>query len=351
MGTKKVGLFVVALVVLVGAGLYWSGAKKGSVPTLHFCTWSNYYPDSFIEEFTKATGIPVELSYISSNEELFAKMKAGATGFDLIQPSDYLVAQLSKLEMLQPLDFGQLSNASHIDPFFTKLPYDPQMKFSVPFTWGTTGIAVNTEKVKLPEGEIGWDLLFNSPDPKHTSLLDDMREVFSGVLMWHGKGINETDPKLLEKTKRELAQIKSKVLLFSSEPRALLERGDVNIAHIFSFDGVGAAKANPKFRFLIPKEGATIYTDNFSIPKDSKNVAAAHRFINFFLDPSVGGRMALENGLATPNKTVRAALPPSVTGDPAVYPPDAVMRRLFFMDDIGESLTLISRLWTELKST
>lgn len=349
MGSKKVVLFGLAVVAIVVLGILIR-PKGTSVQPLRFCTWSNYYPESFIEEFTKKTGIPVEMSYISSNEELLAKFKAGSTGYDLIQPSDYLVAQMIKLGMLAPIDTAQVPNLSHIDDFYRNLSYDPGMKYSIPFTWGTTGIAINVEKVKIP-GEVGWDMLFKSPDPKHTALLDDAREVFGGVLMWHGHNSNTTDVALLNKTKAEVMAIKNRVLMFNSEPRALLEKGEVNIAQIFSFDGIGLARTNSKIKYFIPKEGATIYTDNFSIPKDATMSKEAHLFINHFLDPEVGRRMAMENGLATPNKTVRESLPKEITDDATMYPPPDVMKRLHFLDDIGETLSTLSRLWTEVKSS
>lgn len=351
MGLKKI-IISTFVVVGIGAALFLVRPKMATVEPLRFCTWSNYYPDSFIEEFTRKTGIPVELSFISSNEELLAKFKAGATGFDLIQPSDYLVRQMAKLEMLQPLNHAELPNLSHIEDYYRSLSYDPGMKYSVPFTWGTTGLAINTERVPIPaDGQVSWELLYRSPDPKHTSMLDDMREVFGGVLLWKGLSLNSTDKKTLEMVKAEVARAKAKVLLFSSEPRALLEQGEVTIAHIFSSDGITAAAKNPKIRYFIPKEGATIYTDNFSIPKSSVKVREAHAFINFFLDPDVGRRMALENHLATPNRTVRAALPKEITSDPSQYPGPDVMKRLFFLEDIGETLSLLSRMWTELKSS
>lgn len=350
MGSKKVTLILVGIVA-VAAIFFFIKPKTSSVEPLRFCTWSNYYPEAFIQEFTQKTGIPVEMSYISSNEELLAKFKAGASGFDLIQPSDYLVGQMVKLDMLQPLNHAEISNLGNIDAFFTNLTFDPGMKYSVPFTWGTTGIVVNTEKVKLPAGDVSWAILYDSPDAKHTSLLDDMREVFAGLLLWRGQSMNTTDVALLQKTKEALAKVKSKVLLFSSEPRALMEKGEINIGHIFSFDGISLAKADPKYRYLIPKEGATIYTDNFSIPKSSTRTKEAHIFINHFLDSDVGRRMSLETHMATPNRVVKASLPKEVTDDPALYPPAEVMKRLHFLEDLGPTLSILSKMWTELKST
>ena len=188
MGTQRIVSLFLALVCIIG-GIIFLRSKVSQTNTLRVCTWSNYFPDKSLEEFTAKTGIRVELTYISSNEELFAKLKAGATGFDIIQPSDYITRRLIALSMLAPLEPRLLTNLHHIDPYFFKLSYDPNLKYSVPFTFGTTGIAVNTSKVPVDTQDISWSFLFDSKDPKHTSLLDDMREVFAAVLFLKGISI------------------------------------------------------------------------------------------------------------------------------------------------------------------
>lgn len=349
MGLKRViGLFV-SLAILVG-GLYLLRGKSKGGPVLHVCTWSNYLLDSALTDFTKQTGIKVELSYISSNEELFSKLRAGATGFDIIQPSDYMVRQMSNLGMLQPLDHSQLSNIGNIDEFYTKMAYDPGLKYSVPFSWGTTGIAVNTDKVKLPEGELGWDLLFHSPDPKHTSIMDDMREVFGATLMHDGKSVNTKDVAALTAAKKQIEALKTQILMFSSEPRPLVLNEELTVAHMFSTDALQARRDNPKIRYVIPKEGATLWTDNLAIPTSSPRSKEAHLFINYFLSPQVALATALQNSVATPNKTAREQLPPEMGNDPGLYPGPDVMKRLQLLEDLGDSMSVMNRLWTELKS-
>lgn len=348
MGTQRIVKLVAVLALVVGAVIFLRN-KSDNSKTIRVCTWSNYFPEASLAAFTAKTGIKVELSYISSNEELFSKLKAGATGFDIIQPSDYMIGQLNKLNMLTPLDQSSLTNLSHLDDYYRTLPYDPGFKHSVPFTWGTTGIAVNSEKVKVTEAEVSWKLLLDT-QAKHTSLLDDMREVFSAVLFLKGLDPNQRDAKVLEAASKDVAQAKSKVLMFTSEPKPLLLRGELDIAHIYSVDAIQAGKENPNIKYFIPKEGAIIWTDNFAIPKTSNKVAEAHSFINHFLDPDAAYVVITENNLATPNKTARAKLPDDIKNDPAMYPPQEVLGRLKFLVDIGDGLNSMNRLWTELKS-
>jgi spermidine/putrescine transport system substrate-binding protein len=261
-----------------------------------------------------------------------------------------MVRQMAALNMLTPLDHTKLKNISNIDDFYRNLPYDPGMKVSVPFTWGTTGIAVNTAKVKVPEDGVGWKMLLDSPDAKHTSLLDDMREVFSAVLIDEGQSPNTKDEKNLEKAKLKVSALKDKVLMFTSEPKPLLVKEELNIAHIYSSDAVQAGIENPSIKFFIPKEGGIVWTDNFAIPQSNQHPDVAYRFIDYFLNPENAARLAKENHLATTNKTARGMLPVEVTGNPNLYPPTTVLSKMTFMDDLGDALTVMNRLWTELKS-
>jgi spermidine/putrescine transport system substrate-binding protein len=252
--------------------------------------------------------------------------------------------------MLTPLDTKLLTNLHHIDPYYFKLPYDEGLKYSVPFTFGTTGIAVNTKQLSVPDGEISWSFLLDSADPQHTSFLDDMREVFSAFLFSKGLSPNTRDLAYLEATKASISESKQKVLMFTSEPKALLLKGELNVAHIFSVDAIQANRENAAIQYFIPKEGGIIWTDNFAIPSTSNRVEEAHQFINFFLDPQNNLTVIQENWLATPNLTSRKMLPVEVQNNSHLYPKAATLQKLKFLEELGEVLPKLSRMWTELKS-
>lgn len=343
---------IVLLVVLVGAaigGVVLLRDRPPSKQVLHVFTWSNYFPDNLLQDFTQKTGIEVSLTYFSSNEELLAKLKAGASGFDIIQPSDYMVRQMHKLDLLDSLEHGRLPNLKHLDPYYTALSYDVGNKFSVPFTWGTTGIAINTAKFKPPLEGISWTLLTQPEDPKHTSLLDDMREVFGAFLLANGFLLNDNRLEILKGLKPQILETKSRILMFSSEPKVLLERGEIYVAHIFSCDAIQAKIANPDIEYFIPREGATIWTDNFSIPKSAKNKVGAHIFIDYFLDPENAFKIVSQNHLATPNRSAKSRLPASVSENPHLYPSQDTLKKLSFLEDLEGGLGDWNRLWTEIK--
>jgi spermidine/putrescine transport system substrate-binding protein len=261
-----------------------------------------------------------------------------------------MVRQMARLNMLAPMNHARLPHLSDLDPYYTNLSYDPGLLHSVPFTWGTTGLAVNTAKVKVPGDGVSWKLLYESPDPRHTSLLDDMREVFGGIFKMRGLPLNTADPKAIALAKAEISGVKSKILMFTSEPKPLLLREELTVAHVFSTDAIQANAENPQIKYFIPKEGGTVWTDNFAIPVSAKHIEEAHVFIDYFLTPENVMSILLENHLATPNRSARLKLPPAVSSDPNIYPPPEVMKRMEFLEDIGESLQLMSRGWTELKT-
>ena len=366
-------LFAVALMGGIGFWLARKSTEK-SAPVLRICAWSNYLPEEVLADFHKQTGIRVELSFISSNEELFAKLRAGATGFDLIQPSDYMSRQMIRLGMLRELDHSRLGNLTNLMPEARNAAWDPGLKYTVPFSWGTTGLVVNAAKVSLaelasssasslPPGEgrqaPGWELLFESPDPHHTSLLDDMREVFSAMLIWKGTSPNldakhtiadaSNSLQILETARGGLQTVREKILMFTSEPRQYLVRSELNIAHAYSMDALQAGAEKPDFHYFIPRQGAVRWADNFAIPASARHLDEAYRFLDFILEAKVASHLALRGRFSTQNQKAWDLLPDSEKNNPALYPDPATLARLHYLEDLGDALPVMNRMWAELK--
>jgi spermidine/putrescine transport system substrate-binding protein len=346
----KAGVVVAFLAALVVGGLAYKRKGAGAPPKLRLFAWSNYFSDELLATFTQRTGIPVEVSYLSSNEELFAKLKAGADGYDLIQPSDYMVRQLVREGMVQPLDHRKLPRLSGILPEYKNPSYDPGLAHSVPIAWGTVGIAVDTAKVKVPVDGVGWSMLFQSPDPKRTSLLDDMREVFSIALILKGIPVNTRNETELAQAKADVASAKDRVLLFTSEPKALLVKEELAIAHCYSLDAAQAKRERASIEYFIPKEGANAWTDNLAIPKGATQVEAAHQFLDFLLEGESMAKLAAEKKIAVTHEDALKLLKEEDRNDTTVYPPADVRKRLNYLEDLGDTTRVVSRLWTELKS-
>lgn len=347
----KIGAIVAFLgVLLVGGVTYQRKKAAGGPARLRLFAWSNYFSDELLRKFTARTGVPVDVSFLSSNEELFAKLKAGAEGYDLIQPSDYMVRQLVREGMVLPLDHRKIPRLSGILPEYRNPTYDPGLAHSVPVAWGTVGIAVDTAQVKIPADGVGWAMLFQSPEPRRTSLLDDMREVFSIALILRGISVNTRDTAQLVRAKGDVVQAKDRVLLFTSEPKALLVKGELAIAHCYSLDAAQAKREKPSIEYFIPKEGANAWTDNLAIPKGARHVEAAHQFLDFLLEGESMAALAAEKRVAVTHEDALKLLRDEDRNDATVYPPPSVRARLNYLEDLGETTRTVSRLWTELKS-
>jgi spermidine/putrescine transport system substrate-binding protein len=325
-------------------------AAIGGTKVVNLAIWSNYIKPEVLEEFQKRTGLKVQVSNYSSNEELLAKLQAGASGYDVVVPSDYMVFAMSKLGLLKELDFTQIPNFKSIDPQFTKKQFDPANKYSVPYDWGTTGIAINRS---LYKGKIsGWKDLFNNVDlAGKMTLLDDVRETIGAALKSQGLSLNSKNPADLKKAEELLLKVRPRVKAFTSEPMMPLVNGETAVAHAYMSDALQAGKQTAgKIEYIIPEEGATLWIDNLVIPNGAQNTAAAHALINFLLEPKIGVQTTLAVLVAPTNKDAYQLLPSDLQSNPVLFPKGPILQKLEMLEDLGESLTLWDRTWTEIKA-
>ncbi len=324
--------------------------KKSQVPVVNLAIWSNYVSPALLSEFEKRAGIHVQVANYSSNEELLAKLQAGASGYDVAVPSDYMVFAMSKLGLLHELDYSRLLNAKLLDPRFLKKKFDPTNKYSVPYDWGTTGIAVNR---LLYKGEIkSWKDLFSNPAiAGRFSILDDAREAIGAALKAQGFSLNSTHPNELEKAKELLIQARSRVKSFTSEPLMPLESGETPVAHAYSSDALQARKAaGGKIDYVIPEEGATLWVDNLVIPAGATHLKEAYAFINFLLEGKSNVSTVMSIFVAPANREAFGLLPADFTKNTMLFPSDSVLAHCEMIQDLGDALSLWDRIWTEVKA-
>jgi spermidine/putrescine transport system substrate-binding protein len=318
---------------------------------VNLAIWSNYLSPRLIQEFEGKTGIKVQISNYSSNEELLAKLQAGATGYDVAVPSDYMVSVMANMGLIQELDYFKLPNAKNLDPKLLKKNYDPENKFSVPYDWGTTGIAINRS---LYKGRLtGWKDLFETAELKGKfTLLDDVRETMGAALKSLGYSLNSKNDGELKMAKELLTQVRSRVKGFTSEPMMPLVNGETAVAHAYSSDALQARReSSGKIEYIIPVEGATLWIDNLVIPKGAPSTLAAHIFINFLLDAKSNASTVQAVLVAPANKETFALLPKDIQSNPALFPPDEIKNKLEMLHDLGDGLAAWDRIWTEVKAS
>ena len=313
--------------------------------------WSDYIPDSLLADFTKETGIQVEVSTYDSNETMFARLNLlGGKGYDLAVPSSFFVEKMIKQHLLQPIDKNKLTQFKNLDPKMTNMSFDPDNQYSVPYLWGTTAIAVNADEVD-PKSIKHWQDLWDPKYKKQILLLDDVRDIFLMGLKVKGFSDNTTDPKEIEQAYLALKELMPNVQTFLSDsPKGPLIQGDVNIAVMWNGEAYMAAKEMDNVAYIYPDEGVTLWVDNFVIPKQAANVENAHKLIDFILRPSSAATILKEIGYSTPNLAAIPLLSAEMAKDTSIFPPDPVVKNGSLHSDLGESNALYESYWQKLKA-
>jgi spermidine/putrescine transport system substrate-binding protein len=336
------------LSLAVVAGLAAPTNAVAADEELNLFAWSEYVPQSVLDGFTKETGIQVNYESYASNEEMLAKLMSGASSYDLIQPSEYVIEALVKENQLVPLDHAKIPNMKNIGKEYWDQPHDPELKYSIPYMQGTVGIVVNTEKIKEPV--TGFADVFTEKNKGRIVILDDSLEIVTWGLATQGIGPDGVTKENLEKVRPVLATWLPLVKVYDSDsPKTPLLNGDVDLGVVWSGEAAILIKEQPgKFVYVLPKEGAHMFIDNLAIPKGAKNVEAAHKFMNYINRPEVSKKISEDFPYTNPNVEARKLLTPEERANPASYPPGNP--KLSTFRDIGPMAADVDKLVTDLKA-
>ena len=341
-------VFILLAMLLSACGT--SGSK-----VLNLYAWSEYVPQGLLDNFAKETGIKVNYDTYSSNEELLAKLQAGASGYDVIVPSDYIVSIMIHQGMLDTLDLNKIPNFANIDPEFLNQSFDPGNKYTVPYQWGTTGILYDPAVV--PFAPTKWSDLWDPAFANRLVALDDEREIIGVVLQVLGYDKNTTDPQQLEEAKQKLGELMPNIRLFDSDsPESAILSGEVWAGIVWNGNASLGHAENQDLVYICPEEGCGIWFDNLAIPKNAPNKAAALQFINYVLSPEASVLITMEFPYSNPNA---AALQYLKTSDVELYdsymsfagtnPPPEFLAKAKPIVDVGEATQIYDRIWTEIK--
>lgn len=340
---------LLGLLLLAGCG--GGGAEKSAeARRLNIYIWTNYLPPDVVADFEKRTGIETRVDTYDSNETLLAKLQSGVADYDLVVPSDYMLKVMIPQNLLREIDRARLSGFANLDPRFLDQKFDPANRHSVPYLWGTTGLGYDKSKVTGPVDS--WAVLYDERHAGRILMLDDVREAFGTALKLMGRSINETDPAILRQAAERLKQQKRLVRTYNSSDFAnLLAAGDVDIAHGFNGEMAEAvAESQGKLAYVVPKEGGTLWIDSLAMPASAQNVDAAYEFLQFVLEPEIAARIVNGAHYAGANKAALDKIDPAIRDNPAIYPPQEVLDRCEFIEDLGETTQLLDELWTEIKA-
>lgn len=341
-------MLVMAASVLSGCGSKGEAGSTGE--TLNIFIWTEYVPDSVIEKFQEETGIKVNVTTYSSNEDMLAKVKSEAEGtYDIVQPSDYAIEQMVAQDMLMELDHEKLTNLSNIGEAYLDPSYDPGNVYSVPFQGGVAAIAVNTAKV---DKEItSYDDLFDPSLKGSIVALDDYRAVVGMTARSMGYSMNETDPAKLAEIQDKLLTIKDNIKLYDSDsPKSALISGDCNVGYMWSAEVALAMEENPDIQVVFPEEGPYVFMDNWAILKGSKHYDAAMQFINFMLESETAQMVSEEFPYLCPNAAAVEAMGEEYATNAAKNPPADVIASGEYVSNLdADTLAVYDEMWTKLK--
>jgi spermidine/putrescine transport system substrate-binding protein len=301
--------------------------STGEPGELNFYNWATYIGETTLDDFKSASGINVSMTEFASNDELFAKFKAGNPGFDVIVPSNDFVERMVAADMLMPLDRAQIPNFKNLAPEYQEVAFDPGRKYSMPYTWLTLGIGYRKSKVKsVPDS---WKVLFDSDEYKgRIAVLSEAGDMFRLYAKYMGKSVNAITPADLATIEAMMIKQKPNIQKFHEDDgQELLAKGEVDLVLEYNGDIAQIMAEDPDIGFVIPKEGSQLNSDCLCIPKGAKHPKNAHAFINYLLDAEAGKKISETIKYPTPNAAVKALMPDSYKKNPVIFPPADVLAK------------------------
>ncbi len=331
--------------------------------------WSDYIEPTVLDSFTKETGIRVRYDTFDSNDTLETKLLAGKSGYDVVVPTGYFLERQIKAGVFQKLDKSKLPHLGAAWPTIAKhlAAYDPGNQYAVNYMWGTVGIGYNLKKEREilgPNAEIdSWNAVFGPGELAKfkdcgVHMLDSADDILPAALHFLGRDPNSTDPGDLEKAAELVTKVRPAVRKFhSSEYLNALASGEICLVVGWSGDikqaqkRAAEAKNGIEIGYAVPKEGAQMFFDNLAIPKDARNVAEAHAFIDYMLRPEVAAKNTNFLSYANGNLASQPLIDPAILNDRTIYPDEATMSRLYTINAHDAKTTrLMNRLWTKIKT-
>ena len=334
--------------VLLAAALA-AVACQEPLPVLHVYSWADYFKPELLKRFETEQRCRVVIDSFDSNEAMYAKIKAGAGGYDLLTPSIYMVGVLFSQGLLQPLDAARIPNRKNVDPEYLEIAPDPQMQHSVPYMLVKTGLAYSRSRVKDPVAS--WAMLDRADLKGRITLLNDMRETIGAGLKSLGYSLNTTDQGQLAQARDVVIRWKRNAAKFENEQyKSGIASGEFLLVQGYSGDILQVQAENPDVAFLIPQEGTSIACDELVIPRSAKQVVLAHAFINFLHDPAVAAENTSFLSYLCPNRPSYEKLPAALRSNPAVFLDAAVRARSEVVRDLGSDNARYVRVWDEIKA-
>lgn len=326
-----------------------TSCESESKPILQLFIWSDYIAPEVIERFEQEHHCVVSIDTFDSNESMYAKLKLGASSYDMIFPTQYFLDILRSQQMMQPLDKSQLPNLKNIDPDYLKL-VDPQdLEFGVPYSVSATGIAYRTDKEMdfVPS----WTQFSRADLKGRMTMLNDAREVIGAALQVLGFSMNSTIPQEIDQAVALVLQWKQNLAKFEGEQyKNGIASREYLISQAYNGDTLQVMMENPEVGFAYAQEGTSLALDFAVIPNNAPNVKLAYTFLNYLLTPAIAAENMAFTNFLNPNKAAYPLLPAELQNNPALFLPPEVLKKAEMVRDLGSDNQLYNEAWDKIKS-
>lgn len=312
--------------------------------------WYDYIDESVISQFESETGIDVKYSNFTTNEEMFAKMSAGAGDYDVIFPSDYIIERMIKEGTLMKLNLDNMPNVRNTVDWLKTPDYDPTGEYSVPYMWGTVGILYNTDMID--EEVTSWGSIFNPEYKKGVFMLDSIRDALGVTLKYLGYSMNTRDTAELEAAKQALIKQKADGIVkgyLVDEVKDKMISGEAPMALMWSGDALYAMSEAEELAYCLPEEGSNVWVDGMCVPTTSKNKEAAEKFIDFLCRPDIARKNMEYIYYSTPNQAVIDGMDEEEKNNLTLNPTPEMIERCEFFHDISGDMEMYDRMWLEVR--
>lgn len=304
---------------------------------LAFYNWDTYIGETTLDEFKAASGVEVGMTLFASNDELFAKFRAGNPGFDVIMPSNEYVTRMAEAKLLMPLDHKKIPNMKNILPEFQNPDFDPGRKYSMPYTWLVLGIGYRKSAMKNGVAPDSWKYVLDSDEyAGKIALLGESLDLFRLTFKYMGKSVNDFSPELVKQAEDMLTKQKKNIKRYHEDDgQEMLLKKEIDITIEYNGDIAQAKVDDDDIDFVVPKEGSLLNSDCMCIPVGAPSPNNAHAFINFLLDAQKGADISKTILYPTPNGAAKALMDDSYKNNPIIFPPKEAMDKCEYGKFLG----------------
>jgi spermidine/putrescine transport system substrate-binding protein len=347
---KKVNFFRALATAALVVPMMWLTGCGEPKETLYIYNWGDYLSEDVVRQFEKEFNCEVQLDVFDSNEAMYAKLKAGASGYDILVPSSYMAKLMYAQDMIQELDMSKLPEVQkYYDQSYAQLSIDSEMKYSVPYFVSFVGIGYDTERVK--DFKPTWRMFEREDIHRRCSLLNDQREVMGCALKTLGYDVNSVDQAHIDAAVELVKTWKRNIAKFEvDDAKRALASGEFFLIQTYNGDMLQVAMEKPSVAFVIPEEGTTVTFDNFVIHKNSANVDLAHAFINFMYRPEISAANMNEIMYVAPNTEAVKLVDEQLRNNPAFTIPADVRARCYPTWDLGNENVRYIKAWDRIRA-